>query len=721
MTQDKLLFGKNEKKGIVSIEPNDEFTEVFIEANGFIQREFINNKYWMLSPRPHGRGWVRLQGNLHYKWGKQFSSRQDYLQHRQLLKKEDIYSIFDAKEAAMVKDGITYFKDLSLSDVSVLSFDLETTGLDPNDPEAKVLLISTTARYSVNSKPVIAKRLFTFDHFKTQGEMLAAFCDYVRAVNPSIIIGHNILSFDLPYIKTIAEKEEVRLLLGRDGSAIQFDKYESQFRKESNQFIHYNRCKIYGREVVDTLFLSIKHDVASRKYTSYKLKTIIAQEGLEKKDRVFYDASQIRHNYKDKVEWEKIKAYCEDDADDALALFDLMAPPFFYMTQSIPKSFQAIIESASGSQLNSFMARSYLQEGHSLPKSTTQEKFEGAISEGNPGIYKNVHKVDVSSLYPSIILQYEVYDKEKDPRGNFLNMVKSFTKTRLFYKSKLKETGDKKFDALQGAFKILINSAYGFMGAPGLAFNSPSNAAFITQKGREILTEALQWAEKKGFTIVNCDTDSIAYAKKTEHGWWDFSQEEREDLIKDLNGLYPEKISFEDDGYYKTVVVLKAKNYVLWDGKKIKTKGSALKATTKEPALRDLIDDIIDSMIKTDEVNLSGIYGKYVNEALNVKDIKRWASRKSITDAILNPERTNEKKVADALNGQEFQAGDRRYFYFKPDGTLSVVENFDGNYDQYKLIEKIWKTFQIFSTVLDTGSLPKYHLKTKRHLLGELK
>lgn len=715
METNRLVFGKSTTEKIVSIEPQDEFTELFIEDNGFIRREFVPNKYWLLSSRQLRKDWVKLKGELHYKWGKQFKTREEYLQYRNVFKKDDVYSIFDPKESAMVKDGITYFKNMTLKEVSVLSFDLETTTLDSKDESAKILLISITHRAGKAKTP--AKRLICFDDYKSQGEMLEDFCAQVRAFDPSIILGHNIFGFDLPYLRGIAEKENVDLVLGRDDSPAQFDSYESQFRKESNQFIKYNKCRIYGREIVDTLFLSIKHDMASRKYSSYGLKSIIKEEGLEKKDREFYDASLIRYNYTDSDEWEKIKRYCADDADDALSLFDLMAPPFFYMTQSIPKSFQSIIESASGSQLNSLMVRSYLQEGHSIPKTSAQNEFEGAISEGNPGIYRNVHKVDVSSLYPSIILQYEVYDRAKDPNANFLNMVKSFTETRLKYKKLLKETGDAKYDALQGAFKILINSAYGFMGAPGLAFNSPENAAFITSKGREILTTAIDWSKRNGYVLVNCDTDSISYCKFDSQ---EFNESEREQLLTDLNSLYPEKIKFEDDGYYKTVIVLKAKNYVLWDGKKIKTKGSALKATTKEKALKELISETVSYILNGKESELVSLYHKYVKEALNVTDIKRWASRKSITEAVLNPERTNEQKVADALEGQEFQPGDRRYFYFKSDGSLSVVENFDGDYDRYKLIEKIWKTLQVFSTIIDISSFPKYHLKTKRHLLEEI-
>ena len=713
MENNRLLFGKNELEKIVSIEPGDEFVEIFSEHNGFIQSNFLPNKYWILASRQLRADWVKLKGDLYYKWGKQFSNREDYIIARNVYKRDDTYSIFDAKESLMVKDGITYFKGMSPKEVSILSFDLETTTLDPNDKDAKILLISLTYRNSSLKMPT--KRLFAYDEHKSQAAMIEEFCATVRAFNPSIIVGHNIMGFDLPYLRTIAEKEGSELLLGRNDSAAQFDSYESQFRKEANQFIKYNKCRIYGREIVDTLFLSIKHDIASRKYPSYGLKAIIKEEGLEKQGRTFYDASQIRHHYTNEIEWAKIKEYCRDDADDALALFDLMSPPFFYMTQSIPKPFQGIIESASGSQLNSLMVRSYLQEGHSIPKTSAQQEFEGAISEGNPGIYRNVHKVDVSSLYPSIILQYEVYDKSKDPKANFLNMVKSFTETRLKYKALLKETGDKKHDALQGAFKILINSAYGFMGAPGLSFNSPANAAFITRTGREILSKSIEWSAGNGFTLVNCDTDSISYCKP-DHA--EFSEEERRALVEDLNSLYPEKISFEDDGYYKTVVVLKAKNYVLWDGKKIRTKGSALKASTKERALKELIAETIQYILDSKESQVVDLYHKYVKEALDVSDMGRWASRKSITEAVLNPERTNEQKVADALKGEEFQAGDRRYFYFKSDGSLSLLENFNGDYDKYKLIEKIWKTLQVFSTVLvDIKNLPKYHLKTRRHLL----
>ena len=489
MYSDKLIYGKNQTEKIVSIEVEDSSITIFKED---LPPEILPNRFWILSDSPLGRKPMRLKGNLHYKWGAQFEDRETFTKLRHIWKKQgkDVYSIYDPKEAAMVKDGITYFKGLKPSDVSILSFDIETTTLDPNTEGAEVLLISNTFRK--NGK--IIRRLFCYDEYNNAGEMIAAWCNWVREMNPSVIIGHNIYGFDLPYLESIAKQNDTHVRLGRNESNIFFSPTESKFRKDGSQFIIYHKPKVYGRELVDTMFLAIKYDIG-RKYESYALKKIIAHEGLEVKDRQHYDASRIRYNYKDDVEWEKIKVYCIHDSDDALALFDLMVPPFFYLTQTIPKSFQSIIETASGSQINSVMLRSYLQDAHSIPKTSEENAYEGAISFGIPGIYNNVFKVDVASLYPSIILEWQVYDKEKDPKQYFLKLVSSFTERRLYHK-KLAKT-DKYHDDLQNSFKIWINSAYGFLATAGLNFNSPSNAAFITEKGRLILQDAIRWATGK--------------------------------------------------------------------------------------------------------------------------------------------------------------------------------------------------------------------------------
>lgn len=497
MSYDSLIYGKNSIEKIVSIEVDNETSTLFREDLPSI---VTPNKFWILASAPLyplQNRFVKLGGNLFYKWGVQFNTREEFTKFKFIWKEKNIFSIYDPKESHMVNYGETYFKGMKHTELSVLSFDIETTGLN-HDDTAKVLLISNTFRKNGNN----TRRLFCYDEYENEGELLTAWCEWVREINPSAIVGHNIYSYDLPYLDFCAKRAGIPLKLGRNQSSLTFAQRESKFRKDATQFLHYKKPKIYGREIIDTFFLSIKYDIG-RKYESYALKKIIAHENLEVTNRQFYEADQIRFKYKDPEEWIKIKLYAEHDADDSLALFDLMIPAIFYFNQSVPKSFQSMIESASGSQLNSILVRSYLQDKHSIPRADEKLSFQGAISWGNPGVFKNCKKWDISSLYPSIILEYQVFSKSKDPNRNFLKMVNYFTEQRLTNKKLSKETGDRYYDDLQGSQKIGINSSYGLCGAPGLNFNYSEGSAFITRKGREILEKAIIWATSKEYRDWN--------------------------------------------------------------------------------------------------------------------------------------------------------------------------------------------------------------------------
>lgn len=710
MDYDPLIYGKNSLERIVGLEVKDSVAEVFVQEPDHSIRSFeVPNKFWLLASRNLGSRWRKLKGDLHYKWGRLADTRAEFLECRSKLWKHDGFSIYDPKEALMVKDGYTFYKGLRHDEVSVLAFDIEATTLF-HTSDARVLLIATTFRERGN----ITRRLFAFNDFPTQGALLQAFAAYVRECNPSVIVGHNIFSYDLPYLQFIAEREGTELALGRNGSALWFDDRDSKFRRDASQFYHYKKAHIYGRELIDTLFSSIRYDVG-RKYESYALKNIIKQEGLIVEGRQFYDASQIRFNYEKPEEWAKIKQYAVHDGDDALAIYDLTTPPLFYLTQTVPKSFQAMIESASGSQINAVMMRSYLQQAHSLPKATDAIEYEGGISFGNPGIYRNVFKVDVGSLYPNIMLEHQIYEPAKDPQGYFIRLVQTFTARRLKHK-KLAKT-DKYYDDLQNAEKIFINSCYGFLGAPGLLFNAPRKAEQITSLGRQILQQGIDWAESRCFQIVNADTDSVSFCDKAGAA---LSAATRQELLAELNTLFPERIKYEDDGYYPTVVIVRAKNYVLHNGSTIKLKGSGLKATTKEPALQQFIREICETIVER-RSNFKEIYERNVLEIKELKDIRRWCTRKTITEKVLDPKRTNEQKVKDAIEDSEYTEGDRAYFFFKSDNTLALAETFDGDYNRDKLLEKLFRTAEMFDTILDTDSLfLNYKLKRNRAALDSL-
>lgn len=771
---DPLIFGKDPTENIVSLECDDDLFYIYREIKGKVTCEVKPMKYWLVSSRLPNSNYTRLDGNSFYKYLQCFDNFGNYNDVKKEAYKKNInfFYIYNSVEAMMALDGYTYFKGMSLYDLTVLSTDIETTTLNPKDRNAKVLTISNT--YRKNGE--IKRKYFSVDQYQSSADMILAWVDFVQKLDPSILIGHNIYTFDLPYMEQIAGN----LYLGRDGSKLKFATKASKIRKDGSQSYEYFKVKIHGREVIDTWFLSLTYD-KDRNYPSYKLKEIIQYECEEtqklldkgkevsevkkamlehQKTRTFYDASQIGKNWDNLEERKKIKAYNIDDSDDALFCFDFMIPALFYLSQSIPKTFQAMNESATGTQINSFMVRAYLQQKHSLPKVTDSAEYEGAISFGNPGIYTNVFKIDVASLYPSIMLQYDVYNPDKDPKRLFLKSLDYFRQERLKNKKLFKETKNPIYKDLSEGQKVFINSAYGSLGTEGLIFNSPNCAGFVTRKGREIIKEAILWSsgyeldhilkkegkpdkgrkwilanqihKGKGFDIVNCDTDAISICR---HDKSEISKEERKQIIEEINKNFPELINFEDDGYFKKVIVIKAKNYILVPEEgDIKYKGSSIVDQKKEPALLEFMKGIVDLIIAEKENEINNLYQKYIKEVWNITDIKRWCVKKTVTKSVLESEekedgRANETKVLSAITGEEgINEGDKIYVYYvrgndeydDSEDELRLSQYWEHNENRIRLTKRVYATLDIFKPILDMSQFVKYFNKKQRPLLEEL-
>lgn len=745
MYSNKLIYGKNPLERIVSIEISDDTATIFRElADGSLDIQKHPNRFWILGTKPFGPGWVKLEGEQDFKYGKQFKEYKEWAEAKKSFPYKETYSISNVVEQFQVKDGFTYYKGCKHNEISILSFDIETTGLDQN-ADSKIILISNTFRRLGK----IQRRLFSYEDYENCADMIDDWAQWVRDMDPSILCGHNIYAYDLPYLQFCYSKyNEGNIKLGRLDKPIYFNKFESKYRVDGSRDLHYQKCQVYGRELVDTMFLAYKYDSVEKKYESYGLKKIIAQEGLEKANRTFYDAGAIRHNYTNPEELEKIKKYAEEDGDDALALYDLMVAPTFYLTQSIPKPFQLVVESATGSQINSLLVRSYLQDRHSVAKADNleEEKVEGGISFAVPGIYNNVFKIDIKSCYPSQILRFKLYEERKDPKAYYYHLVEHFTLQRFEYKKQMVATGDNYWKNLDAMAKIFINSSYGVANTSGLNYNSANIARKITMESRAIIDMSLRWASGFGYNhwasrfydavgekeadrvylslpdealptkyshnyiIAPSDTDSISFCK---HDMSPFSKEEIKTLLGEINEQSPDKVLWEDDGVYKTIIALKAKNYVLYSPeakKPLKIKGSALKGSTKSEALKEFTKKFIELMAYTNdrqEMNskLQELYNKYVEEAMNVTEIKRWSARKTLSSTMTESTRTNETKVVKALEGSDYREGDRMFVFYRPDDSLCLAEKFDGNYNRIRLLKNIWDTASIFDTVIPVKEL----------------
>lgn len=263
------------------------------------------------------------------------------------------------------------------------------------------------------------------------------------------------------------------------------------------------------------------------------------------------------------------------------------------------------------------------------------------------------------------------------------------------------------------------------------------------------------------FIVGPCDTDSISFCKSDMTS---FTREELDNLLIEINNISPEFMVWSDDGYYESCIALRAKNYVLWDPTKVpkkrkSIKGSAFKSASKEPALKQLMDEVVDTLIRygLNYEELTKIYNKYILEAMNVTDISRWCQKKNITKAILKCKgyeqytkeelkekeiRANETSIWDAVKNEEgIQEGDRIYVYpaiiekrieyitlkngkvkEKDDSVygLQLSKYWNNNHDVEQLIKRILDTIYIFELVLDMKQFTDYTIKKNKHLLEEL-
>lgn len=215
--------------------------------------------------------------------------------------------------------------------------------------------------------------------------------------------------------------------------------------------------------------------------------------------------------------------------------------------------------------------------------------------------------------------------------------------------------------------------------------------------------------------IVNVDTDSILIAKPDGSEWTEVEQNR---FMEALNKIFPEKIKFEHDGYFDAVLVLASKNYILKEQgeEDLKIKGSALKDQKKEPALKDMLDDIIYAFINNELEDIPKIYDYYVQEALNVQDIMRWSQKKTVTEPILACNGAEPRIIKDPETGKE------KKVYFKNDRPTSIRSNEFVLWEAIKDEELMQQgdKFYTFPAVLSTSIETKTYKngKTKEKVVG---
>jgi DNA polymerase I len=410
-------------------------------------------------------------------------------------------------------------------------------------------------------------------------------------IDPDVIEGHNIFKFDLDYLRQRCRAHKVPCAWGRYGQAASF---RNSRLKVAERWIDFPRCDLPGRAVVDTYLLVQLHDISARELTSYGLKEVAMHFRItdEETGRTYLEGNRIGETYR--TDRARFAAYLGDDLRETEGLGNLLLPTYFEQARAFPTLLQEATLRGTTSKIDLLFLEEYYHARHACPAPPAVEPFEGGYAKSfREGVFRHVLHFDVASLYPSLLLQIG-RNPRSDSLGVFIPLLQSLRDYRLKYKllarSAPTEAERAEAQARQSAFKILINSFYGYLGFSGARFGDGELAAEVTRRGRELLQVLIDEFIRHGCEILEADTDGI-YLSSVHYF------DRPEELLALAAPVLPRGIDLEYDGRYAAMFCYKAKNYALYDGETITLRGSAFRSRGIEPYLQRITDQLIHFLL----------------------------------------------------------------------------------------------------------------------------
>jgi DNA polymerase elongation subunit (family B) len=162
-------------------------------------------------------------------------------------------------------------------------------------------------------------------------------------------------------------------------------------------------------------------------------------------------------------------------------------------------------------------------------------------------------------------------------------------------------------EALSAAMKILVNSAYGYMGAVGLTRLADVSAANqVTYHGRAVLGRICRELAARGATLLEADTDGVYF---TVPETWSESDERR--VVAEVAALLPPLVRLEFEGRYAAMLSHEPKNYALlyYDDTPLLLRGVAFRSSRVEPFGEDFLRRAIACLLTGD---VQGVRAAYV-------------------------------------------------------------------------------------------------------------
>jgi DNA polymerase I len=691
LTNDPRLCGAGESRRVVAVEHKPSSSEhdemLLFTADAGRTSRTVPFRSWILAqasacgecPVEHEQRRLEGPGSLNRlmlfdRWSDLQKARKwlvDTTGYTATAPKGPYFTVNDPVQQYCMLSGETLFKGMRFADLRRLQFDIEcytVPGFEFCNPEREgdriiaIALCDSSGWTEVLSGEAMDEKT-----------LLERFVACVRERDPDVLEGHNVFNFDLHYIAVRAKRWKVKLALGRDGSV---PRIRPSRMSVGERTLAYDRADVFGRHVIDTMFLLQAYDVSHRTLPGYGLKDAAIHFGLAAANRTYIEGSEIARTFDEDAA--RVMRYVLDDVKETRALSDLLSQSNFVQAQMLPYSYQNVSVRGTASKIDAMMVREYLRRGYAVPLPDDVQTFAGGYTDMFvQGIIENVHHCDVRSLYPSLMLKHDLAPAT-DELGVFLEILEVLKAFRVQAKTAMQEAGTAgeraHVDALQTTFKILINSFYGYLGFSQARFSDFKAAARVTQEGRDLLQAMIDWMRRHGAVPVEIDTDGIYFVPPEACRGEDAAHRKCLDAFRaEFMASLPEGIEIEFDGEYRSMYSYKMKNYALLarDGEMI-IKGAALKSRGLEPFQRSFLEQMIRMQLEEREDQVPVLAAEYADAIREgrwpVSFLAKTESLQESPDAYAAKRdrgKTPRRAVYELAlqSGRDYRAGDQVSYY----------------------------------------------------------
>uniref|UniRef100_UPI000D37AF76 DNA polymerase II n=1 Tax=unclassified Variovorax TaxID=663243 RepID=UPI000D37AF76 len=391
---------------------------------------------------------------------------------------------------------------------------------------------------------------FSLVYCPTRQAMIERLNDWFERNDPDVLIGWNVIQFDLRVLQKTADDCGTPLLLGRERRPIAWRTHPG---KQGYLF-----APTPGRVVIDGID-ALK--AAMWSFASFSLENVsqtLLGEGKAIGDE--YDKmAEIERRYQhDKP---ALAIYNIRDCELVLRIFEKARLLQFVMERAHATGLQA---DHFGGSIAAF-SHHYLPRMHRLgyvaPNvgEIASKAFPGGyVMDSKPGFYDSVVVLDYKSLYPSIIRTFLVdpvglvegahaaahaaadgtAGLVHGPQGTVFSRDKHCLPEIVTTLWRARDEAKRmRNEPLSQALKLLMNSFAGVLGASECRFFNPQLVSAVTLRGHEMMKLTRDFVEERGYQVIYGDTDSIFVWLRRTHAN-DEAHAVAAGLVSDINAWW---------------------------------------------------------------------------------------------------------------------------------------------------------------------------------------